>query len=182
MDRKRKNYSPATSTEFIRQRIFWIRGLKVMLDHDLAALYNVPTHRLNEQVKRNLRRFPKDFMFQLTRKEFELLISQFAISRWGGRRTLPYAFTEQGIAMLSSVLHSQRAIDVNIQIMRVFIRLKEFMLSHKDFERKIEKLEEKFKDHDRKIIFIFDAIKQLLKENEETLKPKEPIGFRPSKM
>lgn len=181
MDRKPKTrpgiMSRGYSSNFIQKRIFFIRGLKVMLDDDLAVLYDVPTYRLNEQVKRNLRRFPKDFMFQLTNREFENLISQFAISSWGGRRSLPYAFTEQGIAMLSSVLHSQRAIDVNIRIMRVFVRLKEFMLTHKDLARKIEKLERKFKDHDEKFVVVFDAIRQLLEPPHEEAKPR--IGFHP---
>ena len=168
--------------EIIQNKIYFIRGHKVMFDKDLANLYDVPTFRLNEQVKRNMKRFPVDFMFQLTKKESDNLISQFAISSWGGTRKLSYVFTEQGVAMLSSVLNSDRAIEVNIQIMRVFTKLREIMLSHKDLARKIEDLErkfqEKFNEHDKKFIFVFDAIKQLLKEKKETPKRRAPLGFQ----
>jgi len=116
-----------------------------MLDSDLAELYGVPSKRLNEQVKRNIRRFPVDFMFQLSQSEFESLRSQIATSKLrGGRRYLPYVFIEQGVAMLSSVLNSERAIAVNIQIMRVFVRIKEMIISHKDLARKMEELEKKY--------------------------------------
>jgi hypothetical protein len=122
-----------------------------MLDMDLAVLYNVPTKSLNLSVKRNLDRFPSDFMFQLTKGEYNDLRFQFETSSWGGRRYMPYAFTEQGIAMLSSILNSQLAIQVNIQIMRTFIKIRKFVLTHKDLKQKIEKLERKYKDHDDKI-------------------------------
>jgi hypothetical protein len=148
--------------EIIQNKIYLIRGHKVMLDRDLAELYKVHTFRLNEQVKRNIKRFPEDFMFQLTKEEFDNLISQIAISRWGGTRKLPYVFTELGVAMLSSVLNSDRAIEVNIQIMRVFTKLREMMLSHKDLARKIEDLERKFSDHNQKIIQIFEALRRLM--------------------
>ena len=163
--------------EVIQNKIYLIRGHKVMFDEDLAKLYGVLTKRLNEQVKRNEKRFPGDFMFQLTNQEFDNLKSQFATSSWGGRRKLPLVFTEQGVSMLSSVLNSDRAIEVNIQIMRTFIKLREMMLSHKDLAHKIEALERKFMEHDRKFIVVFNAIKQLLKEKEEPPKKKGPMGF-----
>ena len=150
------------SVEIIQNKIYLVRGLKVMFDKDLAALYEVPTKKFNQQVKRNIKRFPRDFMFQLNSKELNNLRSQFVTSRWGGCRYLPYVFTELGVAMLSSVLNSDRAIEVNIQIMRVFTKLREMMVSHKDLARKIEDLERKFQDHDQKIIQIFNAIRQMM--------------------
>ena len=129
--------------EFITTKIYVIRDKKVMLDEDLAELYDVETRRLNEQVKRNKARFPMDFMFQLTKEEFENLKSQFATSSWGGRRKLPHAFTEEGVAMLSGVLHSDRAIRVNIQIMRVFTRMREMLETHKEILKKLDNMERK---------------------------------------
>lgn len=158
--------------EIIEQKILLIRGQRVMLDSDLAALYGVTTKRLNEQVRRNPRRFPTDFMYQLSQKEFEFLKSHFATSSsWGGRRTRPYVFTEQGIAMLSSVLNSDRAIDVNIQIMRAFVKLREMMASHKDLARKLEELEKKYEGQFQ---VVFEAIRQLIVVEE---KPKRKIGY-----
>jgi hypothetical protein len=158
--------------EVIEKKILFIGGQKMMLDSDLAALYGVTTKRLNEQVRRNLKRFPSDFMYQLSREEFESLKSHFATSSsWGGRRTRPYAFTEQGIAMLSSVLNSDRAIEVNIQIMRAFVKLREMMLSHKDLTRKLAELEKKY---DGQFQIVFEAIQQLIEVEE---KPKRKIGF-----
>ena len=138
-----------------------------MLDHDLAKLYGVSTKRLNEQVRRNIKRFPGDFMFQLSQEEDDLLRSQFATSNAGrgGRRYLPFAFTEQGVAMLSSVLNSERAIAVNIQIMRAFAKIREMILSHKDLQKKIDEMEKKY-DHNFKIVF--DALRKLLQKPEET--------------
>ncbi len=170
--------------EIIENKIYLIRGRRVMLDRDLAGLYGVPTRRLKEQVRRNLKRFPDDFMFELTWEETAALASrsQIATLKKGQNiKYLPYAFMEQGVAMLSSVLHSDRAIDVNIQIMRVFVRLKELMISHKDLARKIEDLERKFKEHDKKFVLVFEAIKHLLKESGESPKPKEPIDFHARK-
>jgi hypothetical protein len=159
-------------SERIEQKILLIRGQKVMLDSDLAALYGVTTKRLNEQVRRNIRRFPADFMYQLSQEEFESLRSQFATSSSrGGRRTRPYVFTEQGIAMLSSVLNSDRAIDVNIQIMRTFVKLREMMASHKDLARKLEELEKKYEGQFQ---VVFEAIRQLIAVEE---KPKRKIGY-----
>jgi len=148
-----------------------------MLDSDLAELYGVSTKRFNEQVKRNLKRFADDFMFRLTKSEYQNLRSQIATSSWGGRRYLPHVFTDYGVAMLSSVLDSDRAIEVNIQIMRVFTKLREMMISHKDLALKIEALEKKFAEHDKKFVLVFDAIKQLLQEKIEISKNKAPMGF-----
>jgi len=158
--------------EVIEKKILVIGGQKVMLDSDLATLYRVTTKRLNEQVRRNLKRFPPDFMYQLSKEEFESLKSHFATSSsWGGRRTRPYVFTEQGIAMLSSVLNSDRAIEVNIQIMRAFVKLREMMSTHKDLARKLAELENKY---DGQFQIVFEAIRQLIEVEE---KPKKKIGF-----
>jgi len=159
--------------ERIERSILLIRGHKVILDSDLAELYGVTTKRLNEQVRRNLPRFPEDFMFQLTESETYLLRSQFATSKKGrgGRRYLPYAFTEQGVAMLSSVLNSERAIKVNIEIMRAFVRLRRILASHADLARKLEALEKKY---DAQFKVVFDAIRQLMRPPESK---KRPIGF-----
>lgn len=162
--------------ERIESRILLIRGMKVILDSDLAELYGVPTFRLNEQVRRNTDRFPEDFMFRMTNEEYECLRSQFAISKKGsgGRRYLPYAFTEQGVAMVSSVLNSPRAVQVNIQIMRTFVKLRELMISHKDLAQKIDDLEHKFKEHDKNFVIVFEAIRKLLAAPE---KSNTRIGF-----
>jgi len=163
------------SNEAIRENIFIIRGQKVMLSSHLAALYGVETKVLVQAVKRNKNRFPRDFMFQLNEKEFNSLKSQIVTSSWGGsRRSRPYAFTEQGVAMLSSVLRSKRAVQVNVQIMRAFVKLREMMITHRDLARKIETLEKKFKDHDESIVIIFKAIRQLLNSGEQR---KKKIGF-----
>jgi hypothetical protein len=218
------------SVEVIATRIYMIRGQRVMLDKDLAKLYGVSVKRLNEQVKRNIKRFPQDFMFLLTRQEVSNLKSQIATSSsqlsvakddrdlrskivtlntetsmeqevtnmksqfvtsseelsmvhkvtdWGGVRKLPFVFTEQGVAMLSSVLNSERAIQVNIMIMRAFVKLKELLLTHKDLAEKIAALEKKYATHDDKIQLIFEAIKKLLEPvPEPPPQPKKPpIGF-----
>lgn len=161
--------------EMIENKIYLIRGHKVMLDSDLAELYEVPTRRLNEQVKRNIARFPSDFMFQLSSEESEILRSQFATSRLkhGGRRYTPYVFTEQGVAMLSSVLNSERAVQVNIAIMRVFVKLREMLLTHKDLALKLADMEKKY---DSQFKIVFDAIRQLM---IPTVPKKERIGFKP---
>ena len=155
----------------IAVKIHIIRGAKVMLDRDLATLYGVENRVLKQAVRRNKKRFPKDFMIELTKTEFENLRSQIVISSWGGLRYTPMAFTEQGVAMLSSVLHSNRAIQVNIQIMRVFIKLRQMYISHEDLKRKIIAMERKY---DKQFQIVFEAIKQLLGENE---KPKPKIGY-----
>jgi hypothetical protein len=148
----------------VEAKIYLIRGQKVMLDHDLADLYQIPTKRLKEQVKRNQMRFPGDFMFVLTNQEFRDLRSQFATSSsgWGGHRTPPFAFTEQGIAMLSSVLQSDRAIHVNIAIMRAFVQMRQILISNKDLEIRLNELETKFEKHDGELRAVFDAIRRLM--------------------
>jgi len=160
--------------EEIEQTILVIRGHNVMLDSDLAHLYGVTAGRLNEAVKRNEDRFPSDFMFQLTKPEFEHLKSQIAISssKWGGRRHAPYAFTEQGVAMLSSVLQSKRAVQVNIAIMRAFVQLREMITSNKGLARRLNELEKKY---DGQFHVVFDAIRQLMEP--PTPKPRR-IGFK----
>jgi hypothetical protein len=158
-------------TERIEQSILLIRGHKVTLDKDLAELYGVETFNLNKAVKRNLDRFPPHFMFQLTFQEFTHLRFQFGISSWGGRRIPPYAFTEQGVAMLSSVLHSKRAIQVNITIMDTFVRPRQMLSSHEALARKLATLEKKY---DAQFKVVFDAIRELMKPAE----PKhQRIGF-----
>jgi hypothetical protein len=163
--------------EIIVDKIYLVRGRRVMLDEDLAQLYRVETRRLNEQVKRNMDRFPEDFMFQLTIDEFENLISQNATSSWGGRRKLPYAFTEQGVAMLSGVLNSKIAVQVHIQIIRVFAKMKEMLLIHKDILLQLEKIETKLSGHDKDIQLIFGYLKQLLNPPQQ---PQRKIGFKRS--
>jgi hypothetical protein len=175
----------------VERRIYLIRGEKVLLDHDLAALYGVPTKSLNLAVRRNTERFPSDFMFQLTQAEAQALRFQIGTSnqmvagkssdlrfqietsksRRGGRRYLPYAFTEQGVAMLSSVLRSKRAVQVNIAIMRTFVRLREMLLSNADLARKLNALEKKY---DAQFKVVFDAIRELMTPPEP---PRRQIGF-----
>jgi len=157
----------------IEKAILLIRGQKVMLDADLAELYGVETKVLVQAVKRNLERFPEDFMFQLSQEEFAILRSQIVTSSdWGGRRYRPYAFTEQGVAMLSSVLRSRRAIRVNIEIMRAFIRLRQMLASHVELARKLDALEKKY---DAQFKQVFEAIRQLMAPPEPK---RRPIGFR----
>jgi len=158
--------------ERVENRIMTIRGHRVMSDADLAELYGVPTKRLNEAVRRNAARFPEDFMFQLTVDEAETLRSQFATSNGrGGRRYIPYVFTELGVAMLSSVLNSERAVQVNIAIMRAFVRLRKLAASHKDVLRRLDEMEGKV---DRQFRVVFDAIRALM---EPPKIPRRRIGF-----
>ena len=164
--------------EVVISKIYLIREHKVMLDDDLAELYQVQTRRLNEQVKRNIDRFPQDFMFQLDEKEWENLKSQNATSSWGGRRKLPYAFTEHGVLMLSSVLNSDRAIQVNIQIMRIYAKLRAMLMTNKDILLKLEKLERRVINHDHDIRVVFGYLKELLNPKTEPLRK---IGFRQKK-
>jgi len=162
-------------SKHIQQAILLIRGQRVMLDHDLACLYGVEIRTLNQAVKRNIKRFPKDFMFQLTDEEYIFLRSQTVILKKGRgkhRKYLPYAFTEQGVAMLSSVLRSQRAIQVNIEIMRAFVRLRQMLVSHEDLARKIEKIEKKY---DSQFKVVFEAIRKLMFPSKSA--PKRRIGF-----
>ncbi len=164
----------AVKDDVIIQKIHFLRGQRVMLDKDLAALYKVDTKRLNEQVRRNIDRFPKDFMFQLTSKEFSNLKSQNATSSWGGIRKLPYAFSEHGILMLSGVLNSSIAIKVNIQIIRLFVKMRTMMLTHKDILLKLEILEKNVSGHAQDIQLIFKYVKQLLYTPNP---PRRKIGF-----
>ena len=179
MRKKRKFVNDNTSkdqslipVERIERSILLIRGQKVMLSTDLAELYQVEPRVLVQAVKRNIARFPKDFMFQLTEEEFSNLKSQIVISSWGGlRRARPYAFTEQGVAMLSSVLRSKRAIQVNVEIMRAFVRLRRMLASNKELARRLDALEKKY---DAQFKVVFDAIRELMKPPESK---KRPIGF-----
>jgi len=171
-----KLMSELIPTEVIEKRIYLFRGHKVMLDSDLGELYEVELRALIQAVKRNNDRFPPDFMFQLNYQEVAALRSQFVISKTtrGGRRYLPYVFTEQGVAMLSSVLNSNRAIQVNIAIMRAFVKLREILISHKDLSLKLEQIERAVERHDADIQLIFDAIRQLMTPPEPK---KRKIGF-----
>jgi hypothetical protein len=168
-----KHSKPALTAEVIEQKIYMIRGHKVMLDADLAELYGVTTGNLNLGVRRNAKRFPGDFMFQLNRQETESLILQNARAKGrGGRRTPPYAFTEQGVAMLSSVLNSERAIEVNIGIMRAFVRLRAMLASHAELARRLEKLEQKY---DEQFTEVFEVIREMMAP--EPVPPARRIGF-----
>jgi ORF6N domain-containing protein len=164
------------SVQFIERRIYLIRDQKVMIDVDLAELYGVSTKRLNEQVRRNQKRFPPDFMFQLTKAEAEILRSQFATSRsHGGRRSLPYVFTEHGVAMLSSVLNSERAIEVNITIMRAFIKLRQMLESNEELNRKFSAVIRKLSTHDKYFRVVFNELKRLTEQPDP---PRKAIGFK----
>lgn len=170
--KKKESIKSIIPSARIEKRIFWMRGEKVMLDSDLAELYEVLTGNLNKAVKRNIDRFPSDFMFQLNKAEFDGLMFQSGISKKrGGKRKLPYAFTEPGVAMLSSVLRSSRAVSVNIQIIRTFIALRMMLMTHEALRKKIELMERKY---DKQFKAVFDVLKRLLKEEEE---PKRKIGF-----
>ena len=166
------------SAKIIKTKIFEIRGQRVMLDVDLAEMYQVETKRLKESVKRNITRFPSDFIFTLTQKEFQGLRSQFATSNRGGTRYLPSAFTEQGVAMLSSILNSEKAIDVNIAIIRTFVLVKQSVLDYKDLSENLKKLERKSNKNFKEI---FTALNYLIitKQEEKTLKERKRIGFKP---
>jgi hypothetical protein len=170
-DRKARLENAAIPIERITRAILLIRGQKVILDTDLAELYDVETKALNRAVKRNIERFPPDFIFELTKVETERLRCQSGTSKRGGRRYRPYAFTEQGVAMLSSVLHSERAVRVNIEIMRAFVQLRQMLSSHADLARKLEALENKY---DAQFKVVFDAIRELM---TPPAPPKRRIGF-----
>jgi hypothetical protein len=174
----KRTHSLTIPDEVVMTKIYLIRDQKVMLDSDLAQLYGVSTGNLNLAVKRNNERFPADFMFQLSHQEFQDLILQSAISKnpgRGGTRKRPYAFTEQGVSMLSSVLNSETAIRVNIQIIRVFTRMRALILTHKDILLQLEKIEKKLTSHDEGIALIFGYLKQLLKPQQP---PRRKIGYR----
>lgn len=164
---------PELIAETVAGRILIIRNTRVLLDSDLAELYGVETKRLLEAVKRNIDRFPEDFMFQLSQEEFDVLRSQFATSKKkGGRRYLPYVFTEQGVAMLSSVLRSKRAVQVNIAIMRAFVKLRQLLNAHQELAEKLNAMEQKY---DEQFRIVFDAIRELMMPLET--KSKRPIGY-----
>jgi len=159
--------------QIIQNKIYEIHGLRVMLDFDLAEMYGVETRVLNQAVKRNIQRFPFDFMFQLTSLEFEILTSQFVTSSWGGHRKLPYAFTEHGVTMLASVLRSDKAIDINIQIVRAFIALRQYALGYAELNQKLENfmIETNMQFND-----IYQALTEMASQKEPE-KQKKPIGF-----
>ena len=161
----------SVTSDFVETKIYFVRGEKVLLDTDLADLYEIETRVLNQAVRRNIKRFPKDFMFEISKEELSNLKSQIVISSWGGRRKAPLAFTEQGVAMLSSVLNSDRAIEANIVIMRTFVAMRRWMKSNKELAAKIRQLEEKY---DEQFKEVFEAISQLMREEKEM----RPIGFR----
>ena len=169
--------SKNTPAERIRSKIMSLRGEYVLIDQDLAELYEVETRILVRNVKRNPDRFPPDFMFQLTNTEYEELKSHMGVSTsWGGRRYPPYAFTEHGVAMLSSVLNSERAIQVNIAIMRAFVKLREMLSAHKDLARKLKQMEKKY---DEQFRVVFEAIYKLMEPSES--KTRRKIGFKREK-
>ncbi|PCI32838.1 MAG: DNA-binding protein [Elusimicrobia bacterium] len=172
------NENPLAPADEIGRRIFLIRGKRMMLDSDLAAMYGVPTHRLNEQVRRNAKRFPADFMFQLVPKEFKSLISQFAISKKGrgGQKKLPLVFTQEGVGMLSGVLHSPRAILVNIAVIRAFVGLREIISTHGDLAERLWKPENESSEHGRDIRTLFEVIHEFMNPPES---PRPRIGFKP---
>jgi hypothetical protein len=159
--------------QIIQNKIYEIRGMRVMLDIDLAEMYDVETRVLNQAVKRNIKRFPFDFMFQLTNLEFENLISQFVTSSWGGVRKLPYAFTEHGVTMLASVLRSDKAIDINIQIVRAFIALRQYSLGYAELNLKLENfmIETNMQFND-----IYQALTEMASQKESD-KKRKPIGY-----
>jgi hypothetical protein len=170
--------------ELIMSKIYLIRGQKVMIDRDLAELYGVETRRLKEQVKRNRSRFPEDFMFELTKEEMEEWRNHFGNSNREimGLRIPPFAFTEHGVLMLASVLNSERAVQVNIQVVRIFTRMREMLLTHKDILIKLEQIESNISEHDDKIMLIFEYLKQFEKAKQEDLeyKTRPRIGFKTS--
>ena len=161
----------------IKENIHELRGLKVMLDMDLAKMYQIETKRLKEAVRRNSRRFPPDFMFELTSNEWENLRTQFASSSWGGKRYLPFAFTEQGIAMLSSVLHSDVAIEINISIMRAFLHMRQWALSHEELAIQLRNLEKRY---DRKFVDIEQVLTYLMQKDQKKVcqSNRSKIGFK----
>ncbi|TKC12850.1 ORF6N domain-containing protein [Pedobacter polaris] len=178
-----KQFLAIISDDIVVNKIYEIRNQKVMLDSDLAELYGVETRVLNQSIKRNLERFPEDFMFQLNEAEWELLISQFVISKTvskkdgrGGRRKLPFVFTEHGVLMLSSVLNSQQAIQVNIQIVRIFTRLRKLLNEHSELKLEIADIKKHLQNHDKNIELVFSYLDKLIdKENQ----PRKRIGFKP---
>lgn len=173
----KKESSLVVPDEVVMNKIYVIRNQKVMLDRDLAALYQVETKQLKRQVKRNPERFPDDFMFELTKEEHENLRSQFGTSSWGGERYLPMVFTEQGVSMLSSVLNSKIAIAVNIQIMRIFTRIRQMLTDNTELRLDIEKIKKKLDNQDKNMEIVFRYLDELL-EKKENPKPRKKIGYK----
>ena len=171
-----KQVLPIIPDNIVVNKIYELRGLKVMLDSDLAELYGVETKRLNEQVGRNPDRFPEDFMFQLTDEEWLNLKSQIATSSWGGRRKLPFVFTEHGILMLSSVLNSKQAIQVNIQIVRIFSRIRQFIVDNGELKLEIEEIKKTLNNHDKNIELVFTYLDRLI---DKKIGPRKRIGYMP---
>ena len=165
------------SEETIANKIYFIRNQKVMLDRDLATLYGIETKVLNQAVKRNMSRFPEDFMFQLTEIEFQNLKSQIVTSSWGGSRKLPSAFTEHGVLMLSSVLKSDKAIQVNIQIMRIFTKVRQMLLDTTELKIDILQIQKKLENHDKNIELVFSYLDELI-EKKENESPRPTIGYK----
>lgn len=173
----KKELQALVAEQKILNKIYVIRGEKVMLDRDLAAMYKVETKVFNQSVKRNIERFPKDFMFTLSEKEWENLKSQIVTSSWGGIRYRPNVFTEQGVAMLSSILNSKTAIEVNIRIIRVFTKLREYALTHKEILTQLAKLESEVKGNSKDIENIFMVLKELIEKQSKPI-PRNRIGFK----
>ena len=165
--------------EIISSKIYLIRGKKVIIDQDLAKLYHVETKVLKQAVRRNIERFPEDFMFELSNQEFTILRSQIATSSWGGTRYVPMVFTEQGVAMLSSVLNSACAIMVNIQIMRVFTKVRELLVDNLSIRLEIEEIRKQLSNHDKNIDLVFSYLDELI-EKHDNPKPRKAIGFKTS--
>ncbi len=163
--------------EFIMSKILFIRDQKVMIDSDLAQLYGVTTGNLNKSVKRNLFRFPDDFMFQLTKKEFEILIFQNGTSSWGGTRKLPFVFSEQGVAMLSSILNSEQAIKVNIHIIRVFTKMRNYLINNLNLTLEVEMIKKKLINHDKNIELVFSYLDELIDKQENKIE-RTKIGYK----
>jgi hypothetical protein len=166
--------------EIIMNKIYVIREHKVMLDSDLAELYGVETRVLNQAVNRNLDRFPSDFMFQLNKEEWEILISQNVTSSWGGRRKLPFVFSELGVAMLSSVLNSKKAIQINIGIMRIFTKIRQMLTDNTELRLALQKIERKTEGNAKSIELLFEYVDELM-EKKENPQPRKAIGFKPNK-
>ncbi|MGV3631513.1 MAG: ORF6N domain-containing protein [Bacteroidota bacterium] len=162
--------------ELVISKIYLFRGHKVMLDSDLSELYGIETKKLNQAVKRNPDRFPEDFMFQLSEQEFEILRSQIVTSSWGGKRYLPYVFTEHGVLMLSSVLNSKKAVAVNIRIMRIFTKMRDLLLTHKDILMQLGEINQRVSDQEERTELIYKYLMQFIQQENE---PREAIGFKP---
>lgn len=171
------NDSVTIPDEIITSKIYLIRNLKVMIDKDLAELYAVETKQLKRQVRRNIERFPEDFMFELNQQEFENLRSHFDTSNWGGTRYFPMAFTEQGVAMLSSILNSPTAIKVNIQIIRVFTKIREILTDTLSIKLEIEEIKKKLNNHSKNIELVFNYLDELVDKKENAI-PRKKIGYK----